>query len=1312
MLTRKLIRMEVFEEHGRQIQKLENANYTRESLQIYNTELHKSFEYMFNFLVNLFGMILYDRNESIRAKIVRVLLFQKERFLEVFLNDVASSMGIDNIKQSSLEKIAKISNIFRQIRNSLAHTNQVIEDLTIVLKTIPSLSFDISSLSIDSSGKIWEVSSKLFETIQNELVKLFYDDSVFVREGDETFLITNKDRFKVSPLIFLKDNKIYSMYSSIKSGRTIEGIYNSLDLTVHIKDDEINEFAQPAKFGTEVVHNNFIYYDEKICIKVKLFRYDYSDRRKIEAKINIRFESKSILESSLELPEDLDFVISDPLYFSISQESRMNDNMKIYIEISAANKVIDRIKHNIPILCLREGTVEFRILLPQEIRIMDMCRSEALIFIENTGNLHKSIELIVSSCPEVALEFSNAQEKKGCLFMEIDLEPEEVRIEKLSFTPLIFGRINNAISVKLKDPNGILNSDSVNLVVNKRFEPTKMIDRKELLAEIREELAHGIHTVRPGLKVWHIFGNGGVGKTRFRREIVQLAAEFNFEVLELPITHYNSPSFSESKNNPLVHSFLKLDCNSKAFYKMSDEINSIIETNQNVYDSLTENLIEDFIIEHIRDTRSRKLLMIMDDAHSLSETGIKTLKKILGNLSKRLVDEELKLVIFSRPVEKQVELDMTIDRWIEGFDKEDFVYELLSDIFVPNLIPREFSERLWKKTNGFPFYIKNILMRLFEKKIIHLSNGFWILEESKIPNDNELEEYLFKSIGERGQQAQFLLNLIAALPNLKEDQIREIFLNCGFESNEFRQISNELERIDVLKRTKEDSIIVNHDIHKESWIKERNLELLEKQIFILWEKWGLENFTNEVVSKSGLFYDSECQQYMRNKLHQLQVIARILISYNGKNLGLFLDKLAETEGVLFAWDITATTEWAITGFEFLKSMNHLAKKVLEHEREDSLKMKMNIVIAETSAYLNVAGHDLHNPMVIAESLRDYYKLLEYEKNSRGDAVNLEERIRLYAALSILSVHMVLDTENENSRAFLDNSQRFFEICQADLNSMKAPSPFLIRTVEHADILLNEMKVLRDLKTMGIKELDKTLNHLDQIKLMPLNPSSRVSVLISKMILTFIGLSQSNSKLKLNPARLLRFYKLFKKTVKEIETSIENDELYSSTCAGSRIIVYLKLARALLIVYLKKKASRNRLLKSLFSRTFGDLSGKHFRFLLTQSEGILQNTKRSLKELYENNLSNLQLDWIYVLAILLRIADPEPLINFDKLASQAKSEIANLKAKDPIYWQFVAKTILNVLREKQWQAFLKNEMGIEKESYAIVAILEAISNSGN
>jgi hypothetical protein len=415
--------------------------------------------------------------------------------------------------------------------------------------------------------------------------------------------------------------------------------------------------------------------------------------------------------------------------------------------------------------------------------------------------------------------------------------------------------------------------------------------------------------------------------------------------------------------------------------------------------------------------------------------------------------------------------------------------------------------------------------------------------------------------------------------------------------------------------------------------------------------------------------------------------------------------LFEIEAHLFAWFVPPNFEFCTVSYEYLYTLFNFARSLI-NEGNISYSTTAYPVLAETSCYLYLLSHDLYKHRTIEEVCKIYDYLLKFENSINSLITDPIERVRFYLALAFLSAYMIMDLTGEKIvKEYINVSRRFLKKSKIEFEIMKNPPPFLISSLEVVEIMIVHMEIFRSWQKIEVKRLAEIYESLSNKNLKELPLCVLSNSILSKLI---ISITIAGHKEKSVFYRLLNFKKYYKKTLQEIKMQIENDPEISSSISGETLLLYSNVIKSVLILYTKKISSKIPPLEKIIRRWLCNLENEKFSTLIEKTHIMSLNITNNIRKTNNKYVRSMMHDIIIVLAILLKIVDPDSEKQFDVILKKIKEQFIILMDQNRKYWSFVVSKILNLLHEEDWQKVIKEELGINKELEKAIDMLEEIS----
>jgi tetratricopeptide (TPR) repeat protein len=346
----------------------------------------------------------------------------------------------------------------------------------------------------------------------------------------------------------------------------------------------------------------------------------------------------------------------------------------------------------------------------------------------------------------------------------------------------------------------------------------QLIDRTDEMAALREAVDKAVRG-EGGLVFLH--GEPGIGKTRLTREVGAYA-----RLRGMQVVYGRCPALFKMDGVPpyilwseVIRNYLE-DCNPEQLYRVvgyyPGEVCKLVPDLANRLRSVPPSV--PISPEHERDrlfeavsqfvtniSREAPLLVVLDDLqwtdqsslllmHYLARGAYRVPMFILGAYRDTDIDE--------RHVLTSVLTELNRERLLRSVPLSrmslDDVLEMIKRIFEQDDVPREFSELVYDKTQGNPFFVEEIIKSLREEKVIYRRENQWKVKEvSKIEFPATVKSVVKTRIGRLDDECQNLLTLASFVGN--DFSCEALCGVSGIEENKLLEMIDKLLKTGLIK---------------------------------------------------------------------------------------------------------------------------------------------------------------------------------------------------------------------------------------------------------------------------------------------------------------------------------------------------------------------------------------------------------------------------------------------------------------------------------------------------------------------------------
>ncbi|NMB99259.1 MAG: tetratricopeptide repeat protein [Thermoanaerobaculaceae bacterium] len=305
-----------------------------------------------------------------------------------------------------------------------------------------------------------------------------------------------------------------------------------------------------------------------------------------------------------------------------------------------------------------------------------------------------------------------------------------------------------------------------------------------------------------------VSGEAGIGKSELIRNVIQDIGfgKYSFSFINIPFslssTYYVAQNIIE-----IVFKKIGIDASKIGVYEdfFPDKIDFLpllnlifgrtVKENRVTKSLSAEQRVETLaeIYSELLDKTSQKLteklVVVVEDFYRISNEDKEFLSKVLERLS----SSRINFVFVSRKNEKLSQKSKIV--FLNGFSKHEV--ELYAKKFLKNSsVPLDLVEFLYERSSGNPFYLKEILSMLKEKKIVSLSRDNFVIfnPQEAYSLSRSLEEIILMRIDSLQSIEKNLLKIASCfgeffetdklsnifVPKLTENEIREKFSKMNY----------------------------------------------------------------------------------------------------------------------------------------------------------------------------------------------------------------------------------------------------------------------------------------------------------------------------------------------------------------------------------------------------------------------------------------------------------------------------------------------------------------------------------------------------
>jgi hypothetical protein len=1221
-----------------------------------NSSYHKIYEKEINSLIEylslLIPMIILGKKYNESKKI------EEKREISEFVEDINNFIKKRNRTfhiigyDSNINEISAYLKELLDIRNILthhAHESLMDDNLREIINK------KIKPVYSNENVEIPELIHCIIKKLKKALRKYFKADIKITKEGFHTYLSYGMKKKKISPFIIKKNNKIYVLNKLYKRKSDKIGNYRCLFDEI-INDDtnnisEIEEVLSLSKFGLNVEYDNYIYKNENNSYKICISKYEDKNIPLICITKIFSISPNIKITNTYKLEENYNYFEKE-FNYNFRESEEIIFKCKIYYE-NDQNNFKEKIFKINPVQ-KNKGDLEIQLLVPHSKEIRDGEIINAIILIKNTGNISKKYDLRIESCNDIEILAKN----NNCNFYcPIYLNPYETITEKFAFKSYIFsnesynenkkfGIIKDALTVKIFENRNTIKEIKKDLNIYKRFKSLKMIDRNQVVENIKCDLIGERDLVHPDFTLWHIIGSKGVGKTKLRGKIREIANEFNYDIIEMQVISPNkNQKISKTKDYSLLDTVIREKIiRDDDFYV---EINSIKEDFENKY----FNLLKKYILKEVKNSK-KGVFFIIDDYQYASKIEQKNLCVIFEEIKRKVTADEIlkdvKFLILSRPCNviadfKKISKEISL----KGLPTEDCIKEMIKDIFDPNVFPDE----LIKKIIDFapekePFYIEGFLEELYLEKLIYLDKGKWQCDLDRIKKYALQENFLLKQIG-KSPILQTIIYLVCFVPDINKLKLREIMKKIGYSDLEINIKIRELFYLTIFKEENDENYKMGHDIITEKIKNSIDDVLLKEIIEKLYSRYikreNYNNCSNLPLSDFSDFLEkiTECQH---------------LISHlnNVTSLIYFTEKIITLERNCFLNNWMYHMETNIKKMNYYDSLKLVFKKI-ESKKEDSLEVqdliksskylcsKTNMIFMLSKMY-----HDFYINFNKENTKKNYEKVLSFKEQITNFKDNTEEKVRYFATLvwfqSLLSYYF---EENEYI-ACANKSFYLMKKYYRELNEKSEISK--LYTVSSKEFIMMIGARLLGNKRGSNQKPKETVEMNDFIKCFPryteeLSKNDNFhNLYIGHLFRGEICFNAANLGISLNSEEkkvnfsIAKFISGLKGLINFLLNRVDEVEKLSqdNNTINERLSTCYFYLLIFFIISIFDKKSIKALLPFIYSKGIKKLKKREKIYFLNKANEIVENCIEEYKILNGHNTTNYEFELIRLLGIILII----------------------------------------------------------------------------